>query len=469
MKENAVLFYNDSYNERYYANLKHFISRNNSFSQINSCQVQYASFDDLKNQERDLDFPVYWDTDFQPVIFSTWIKDAISKKSSVKTPTKTSAKKSSNVKVSALKNHMPSSKNRIKPAEHFNNENDLFTSTQNDINKIVETLDIANRSIPPNGQTNTITGIRKGKSSGKNSNIYTSTAVTTQVNVSKEKNKSLSSHTSKTTKTSNIANQPVSPSTQTNVTNRKKKGKSSKKNCNLNASSVVTTHMDSSKLKQGLRVANTTSLQNTELRFLHKQINDSTITKSFQNSQCLNVSSDDTSSQKALTKEESQANSSKDLGSEKSILSIIETILPKIKTKAANSKVSNASTGKIITPNQENQTMLSKQNGNVSPSIMKGILPKEKKKSKTSEKPNKIDPVSTTSKGSFDMKSSKKKKTAVPAILTKKTIKNNATEKVKLHGKFAHMDLEKKNKDERHKMRAKKATFDKYANFDYDD
>lgn len=473
MKENAVLFYNDSFNEIYYAFLKHLISKSASFSEINTFHVQYASFEDLKNEELYLDFPISWATDFQPVIFSTWLKNAISKKSrkkmarvaSTKLNTKISAEKSTKAKLPALKKHVPNSKNQIKPGEHLKNENGLFTSPQTDIYKITKTLDNANHSISPIEQTNTINGRRKVKSAAKNCKIDTSTGMTTQTNESKEKNKS-HSDISKVKKSTKITNQSVSLSADTNVVNAKKKAKSSTKTCNLDASTVLT---DSLKLKHGLQVPNISALQNSELALLQKQINDIKITKSFQKPQCLHVSSDDISSQKALSKVESQVNSSKQLGSEIFILLPTGTILPKKKTKAAKSKVSNDSTGKI-TSNQECQTLLSKQIGNVSPSVTEANV-KENKKGKTSEKPskNKIDPESKTSKGSFGVNSSKKKKTTVPVILTKKTVKNNATEKVKLTGKFARMDLEKKNKDERHKVRAKKASFEKYANFDYDD
>lgn len=70
-------------------------------------------------------------------------------------------------------------------------------------------------------------------------------------------------------------------------------------------------------------------------------------------------------------------------------------------------------------PRRSNLTF--KQIRNVSPSVMKAIVPTKNKKSTTSEKPSKnnIDPESTISKESFDMKSIKKKKTAFPVIVNK--------------------------------------------------
>lgn len=70
LKKNAVLFYFDSCNGKYYADLKRLISETHSFFQISN---QVLSVQNLRNEHAYFNL-IYWDNGFQPVMFSIWIK-----------------------------------------------------------------------------------------------------------------------------------------------------------------------------------------------------------------------------------------------------------------------------------------------------------------------------------------------------------------------------------------------------------
>lgn len=70
LKKNAVLFYFDSCNGRYYADLKRLLSETHSFSEISN---QVLSVQNLRKEHVYFDL-IYCDSGFQPVMFSIWTK-----------------------------------------------------------------------------------------------------------------------------------------------------------------------------------------------------------------------------------------------------------------------------------------------------------------------------------------------------------------------------------------------------------
>lgn len=318
IKVHAVLFYFDFCNKKYYEDLKRLVSQTPSFSQVSS---QVLSPQDLRKNKEYFDL-YYWDNDFHPVIFSTWIKDygvetffeMLSKPNPSNQLNTPNRPKSYCNEKPTISNHIYDSKILTKPAEHLNNDSDFITSTQ-----------IANQST-------------------------------------------------------------ISNSKPATVVKRKKKLKYPTKFCNVDSPAVVTTQTDLSKAEKEFPTPGNSDICNIVSKVLHAQINDSKTNKSSEKSRCLKISFDGNMSQNAISEVKSQVSSSKDLHSENFILLTTQKKLPKKETKKANPKISIASADRMATPNEENQNLLLKQTGNVSTSQMKANVPKRKNKGKSRKK-----------------------------------------------------------------------------------